>query len=104
MAESLPDSNPQKKLLVDYKRDYEARYKEDVCTFGGHAYDALLMLQAGMKAGGTDRQKVRDAIENLKGLAGTAGIFNLSATDHNGLTLDAFEMLVVKDGKFQVLK
>jgi len=104
VAESLPDSNPQKKLLVGYKRAYEARYKEDVSTFGGHAYDSLLMLQAGMKVGGTDRQKVRDAIENIKGLAGTAGIYSLSATDHCGLTPDAFEMLVVKDGKFQVLK
>jgi branched-chain amino acid transport system substrate-binding protein len=31
---------------------------------------------------------------------GTAGIFNFSAPDHNGLALDAFEMLTVKNGKF----
>ncbi len=103
VAESLPDSNPQKKLLVEYKRSYEARYKEDVSTFGGHAYDAFLMLQAGLKAGGTNKQKARDAIEHIHGMAGTAGIFNLSPTDHCGLTPEAFEMLVVKDGKFQVL-
>lgn len=104
VAESLPASHPQKKLLVDYKTSYEARYKEDVSTFGGHAYDAFLMLQAGLKGGGTNKAKARDAIENIKGMAGTAGVFNLSATDHCGLTPDAFEMLVVKDGKFQVLK
>jgi branched-chain amino acid transport system substrate-binding protein len=104
VAESLPDSNPQKKLLVDYKRGYEARYKEDVSTFGGHAYDAFLMLQAGLKGGGANKQKARDAIENIKGMAGTAGVFNMSPTDHCGLTPDAFEMLVVKDGAFQVLK
>ena len=104
VAESLPASNPQKKLLVDYKTSYEARYKEDVSTFGGHAYDAFLMLQAGLKGGGTNKAKARDAIENIKGMAGTAGVYNLSATDHCGLTPDAFEMLVVKDGKFQVLK
>ena len=104
VAESLPDSNPQKKLLVDYKTSYEARYKEDVSTFGGHAYDAFLMLQAGLKAGGTNKQKARDAIEKIQGMAGTAGVFNLSATDHCGLTKDAFEMLVVKNGAFQILK
>jgi branched-chain amino acid transport system substrate-binding protein len=104
VAESLPDSNPQKKLLVDYKRSYEARYKEDVSTFGGHAYDAFLMLEAGLKAGGTSRPKARDAIEKITGMAGTAGVFNMSATDHCGLNQDAFEMLVVKDGKFQILK
>ncbi len=104
VADSLPDSNPQKKLLVDYKRSYEARYKEDVSTFGGHAYDAFLMLEAGLKAGGTNKQKARDAIEKITGMAGTAGVFNMSATDHCGLNQDAFEMLVVKDGKFQILK
>ncbi len=104
VAESLPDGHPQKKVLIDYKRAYEARYKEDVSTFGGHGYDSFLLLQAGLKAGGTDKQKVRDAIEGVKGLAGTAGVYNLSPTDHCGLTPDAFEMLVVKDGKFQVLK
>jgi branched-chain amino acid transport system substrate-binding protein len=104
VAESLPDSNPQKKLLVDYKRTYEARFKEDVSTFGGHAYDAYLMLEAGLKGGGTNKQKARDAVEGIKGLPGTGGVFNMSATDHCGLTPEAFEMLVVKDGKFQVLK
>jgi branched-chain amino acid transport system substrate-binding protein len=104
VAESLPDSNPQKQLLVEYKRGYEARFKEDVSTFGGHAYDAFLMLQAGLQGGGANRQKARDAIESIHGMAGTAGVFNMSATDHCGLTPDAFEMLVVKDGRFQVLK
>ena len=62
------------------------------------------MLQAGLKGGGTNKAKARDAIENIKGMAGTAGVFNLSATDHCGLGQDAFEMLVVKDGAFQILK
>ena len=103
VAEVLPDNHPQKKLLMEYKKDYEAAYKEDVSTFGGHAYDALLLLtEAIKKAGGVDRDKVRDAIENLKGVVGTAGVFNMSAEDHNGLNMDAFELLTVKDGKFAI--
>jgi branched-chain amino acid transport system substrate-binding protein len=105
VVEELPDSHPQKKLLATYKKDYETAYKEDVSTFGGHAYDALLILtEALKKAGQPDREKVRAAIENLTGLVGTAGIFNFSPTDHTGLGLDAFEMLTVKDGKFTVYK
>jgi branched-chain amino acid transport system substrate-binding protein len=103
VADSLPDNHPQKALLVQYKKDYEAKYKEDVSTFGGHAYDAMLILtEAIKKAGNAEGPKVRDAIEGLKGVVGTAGVFNLSAQDHNGLALDAFEMLTVKDGKFAV--
>ncbi len=46
---------------------------------------------------------MRAAIEGLTGLVGTAGVFNFSPADHNGLTPEAFEMLTVKDGKFAVL-
>jgi branched-chain amino acid transport system substrate-binding protein len=100
IADQLPASNPQKKVLVSYKSDYEAKYKEDVSTFGGHAYDAMLLLSDAVKKGGNDRAKVRAELEGLKGVVGTAGIFNMSPTDHNGLGLDAFEMLTVKDGRF----
>jgi len=103
VAESLPDSHPQKALLVAYKKAYEARFKEDVSTFGGHAYDAFLLLRRGIEQGGLDREKVRAAVEGLKGVVGTAGVFSLSPADHNGLDLDAFEMLTVKNGRFAVL-
>ncbi len=103
VADVLPDSHPQKSLLMAYKQDYETKYQENVSTFGGHAYDAILMLtEAIKKAGSADRDQVRDAMENLQGLVGTAGIFNLSAGDHNGLGMDAFEMLTVKEGKFAI--
>ncbi|HUJ74268.1 MAG TPA: branched-chain amino acid ABC transporter substrate-binding protein, partial [bacterium] len=69
--------------------------------FGGHAYDSFLLLrEAILKAGGTDKYKVRDALEGLKGVVGTAGIFSFSPQDHNGLTMDSFAMLTVKDGAF----
>jgi branched-chain amino acid transport system substrate-binding protein len=105
VADALPAGHPQKQVLTAYKKEYEAMFKEDVSTFGGHAYDAFLLLTEAVKrAGSVDRGKVRDAIEGLKGVAGTAGIFNFSPTDHNGLTMDAFEMLTVKNGEFALYK
>jgi branched-chain amino acid transport system substrate-binding protein len=102
VAESLAEKHPQKAVVASYKKGYEARYKEDVSTFGGHAYDALMILVRAVKEAGLDREKVRSTIENMKGFVGTAGVFNFSPTDHNGLALDAFEMLTVKDGRFAV--
>jgi branched-chain amino acid transport system substrate-binding protein len=64
----------------------------------------MIVVEALKQAGTPDREKVRDAIENLKGFVGTAGVFNFSATDHTGLDLNAFEMLTVKDGKFTIYK
>jgi branched-chain amino acid transport system substrate-binding protein len=105
VVDTLPDSHPQKAVLANYKKHYEAQFKEDVSTFGGHAYDAFMVAVEGIrKAGSTDRDAVRNAIENLKGFVGTAGIFNYSPTDHTGLDLDAFEMLTVKNGKFVIYR
>jgi branched-chain amino acid transport system substrate-binding protein len=101
VAEELSDKHPQKALLMKYKSDYETLFKEDVSTFGGHAYDAILILKTAIeKAKSTDSEKLVKAIEGIKNLPGTAGIFNFSAKDHNGLKMDSIEMLTVKDGKF----
>ena len=103
VADQLPDSNPQKAVLVKYKNDYEKKYKEEASTFGGHAYDAFMILAKAIEnAGSTDKEKVREAIEKLRGFVGTGGIFDFSAEDHNGLDIDAFELLTVKNGKFAI--
>lgn len=98
VAELLPDSDPQKAASVAYKKKYEETTKQPVSTFGGHAYDGLFILVEAIKrAGGTDAKKVRDEIEKTKGFAGTGGIFNMSATDHQGLDLSSLKMLVIKN-------
>ena len=43
---------------------------------------------------------IRSALEELQGFVGTGGIFYFSPSDHNGLNIDAFEMLTVRKGKF----
>jgi branched-chain amino acid transport system substrate-binding protein len=100
MADLLPDNHPQKALLVKYTKDYESKYKETVSTFGGHGYDAFMILAKAIEVAGPDKEKVRAAIEGLRDLPGTGGVYNFSAADHNGLTMDSFEMMTVKDGKF----
>ncbi len=105
VAEALPESDAQKKAVVDYKRAYESRYKSEVSTFGGHAYDGLMLaLEAVKKAGGTDKAKVRDALEGLRGYVGTGGVVNMSAQDHMGLDLTAFRMLEVRKGDWTLVK
>ncbi len=103
VADALPASDPQKPVVMAYKQAYEGRYKEDVSTFGGHAWDAFGLLVKAVREGGGDREKARAALEGTRGFVGTAGIFDFSPADHNGLGLGAFEMLVVKDGRFAIL-
>jgi branched-chain amino acid transport system substrate-binding protein len=100
VADVLDDMHPQKAVVMEYKKLYEGKYQEDVSTFGGHGYDAFMILARALKEGGFDREKVRSAIETMRGFVGTAGTFNFSPTDHNGLDINAFAMLTVKNGQF----
>jgi branched-chain amino acid transport system substrate-binding protein len=104
VAEALAEKHPQKAVLVSYKKTYEARFQEDASAFGGYAHDALGVLVKAVRAVGADREKVRAAVEGMKGYVGTAGVFNFGPADHNGLDVDAFEMVTVKDGKFVLAK
>ena len=103
VADQLPASNPQKPVVEAYRKAYEARYKEDVSTFGGHAWDAFGILVKAIEQVGPDRVKVRAAVEEMKGFVGTAGVFNFSPTDHNGLDIGAFELCTVRSGRFAPL-
>ncbi|WP_150430636.1 ABC transporter substrate-binding protein [Dechloromonas sp. CZR5] len=103
IADKLPANDPQKKVAVDYTKAFQDKWKTDVSTFGGHAYDGLMIaLDAFKRAGSTDKAKVRDAIEATKGYVGTGGVVNMSATDHMGLDLSAFRMLEIKNGDWSL--
>jgi len=105
VADTLPDADAQKKVVASYKREYEARFKQEVSTFGGHAYDGLMIvLDAMRRAGTTDKGRVRDAIEATRGYVGTGGVVNMSAQDHMGLDLSAFRMLEVRKGDWALVK
>ncbi|MBK7059303.1 MAG: ABC transporter substrate-binding protein [Rubrivivax sp.] len=105
VPELLPDSDKQKPVVTAYKRDYEARFKTEVSTFGGHAYDGLMLVAGAIKrAGSTNPAKVRDALEATKGYVGTGGVVNMSPTDHMGLDLSAFLMLEVKNGSWALAR
>ena len=100
----LADGQPQKKAILEYAAAYEDRYKEPISSFGGHAWDSMHLAVEALKAVGPDPAKIRDHIEQTKQFVGMHGIFNFSATDHNGLNKDDLEMVVVKDGKWALAK
>ncbi len=94
----VPADHPQKKVIEIYNKAYQAKYNEPLSSFGGHGWDALNLVIDALKAVGPDSAKIRDYIETRTNFIGQHGVFNFSPTDHNGLTKEAFEMVVVKDG------
>jgi branched-chain amino acid transport system substrate-binding protein len=105
IATNLAADDAQKAVVGDYYKNYKERFKEDPSTFAGYAYDALMLAaDAIRRAGSTDGEKVRNAIEQTKGYVGVTGVFNLSPTDHMGLDLSAFRMLEIKNGDWVAIK
>ncbi len=89
---------------MNYTQTYQQKTGQPVSTFGGHAYDGLMILvEAMQRAKGMDKSAIRDEIEKTKGYIGTGGIVNMSPTDHMGLDLSAFRMLEIKNGDWTLV-
>ncbi|GGC88155.1 ABC transporter substrate-binding protein [Undibacterium terreum] len=112
VAEQLPADNPVKKSSLRYLGAYEKAYGAgSISTFGGHAWDAGLLLEAAipvaLKKGepGTKefRAALRTALENITNLPTSHGIVNMSSTDHLGLDQRSRVMVQIVNGKWKLL-
>ena len=110
VAEQLPASHPVRKSALAYVAAYEAAHgKGSVSTFGGHAWDAGLLMSAAAPVAlkkarpGTPefRAALRDAIEQVRELPGAHGIFSMSAADHLGLDQRARVMVRIDKGTWK---
>lgn len=103
IADQLP-AGPQREVLEDFIADYSVKYGSEPSAFAGHAYDGLyLMVEAIKRAGTIDKAAIREALEATAGFVGITGEFNFSASDHLGLSLDAFHMVEVQNGAWQLI-
>jgi branched-chain amino acid transport system substrate-binding protein len=111
VARQLPADHPVKKSALAYVDAYEKVHgKDSVSTFGGHAWDAVVLLQAAVPVAlkkaqpGTKEFRValRDALEGVKNAAGAHGIFNMSPTDHLGLDQRAAVMVQIVGGDWKM--
>ena len=107
VASQLPDSDPQKKVILEFIRLYNEAYQYDrqfpINTHSGYAWDAIYIVANALKKVGTDNEKLREAIENTKGYVGVSGIYNLTAEDHNGLGTDSMVMVQITGGQWKML-
>lgn len=99
VAEQLPEADRQRPVALAFKAAYEARWKQEVTHFAGHAADAFALVRDAVKrAASADRAAIRAALENTRGLVGTGGVFTMTAADHLGLDLGSFHMVEIRNG------
>jgi branched-chain amino acid transport system substrate-binding protein len=104
VADVLPKGDPQKGALMAYVKDYQNNYKVEGDHFGGHAWDAVMLVKTAIERGGATTEGVRNALEKIKDFHGIGGTFSFSAHDHAGLTKDAFVMVEIKNKDWMLAK
>jgi len=105
VEDQVTANDPQKKVLSAYKKEYEGRFKQEVSTFGGHAFDSVqLVAQAIRNAKSADPAAIRDALEKIRKFYGTAGEFSFSPDEHSGLTEEAFVMVKIVKGDWEMTR
>ncbi len=96
VADRLPRNDKQKKVLLSFVAEYQRNFKAEGDHFGGHAWDAAMLLKGALERGTVTRDSVRAQLERTRNFAGIGGVFNYAPTDHAGLTKDAFVLVEVK--------
>ncbi|MEI7608790.1 MAG: ABC transporter substrate-binding protein [Rhodospirillaceae bacterium] len=104
VVDQLPATDPQKPVVLAFRKAYADAWKADASTFAGYAWDGLhMVVEAAKRAGGADKAKLRDELEKTKGFVGTTGVFTMSATDHMGLDQSSFHLVEIKGGDWKLL-
>lgn len=113
VAEQLPDSNPIRKVSLEFTRAYEEMFgAETRNAFAAYSYDAYLLADSAIadaasrvKPGSPEfRQALRDALEGTKEIVGTHGVYNMSASDHAGVDERARVLVRVESGAWKLVK
>lgn len=94
----VPGATPESQQYIE---SYKKAYNEDIDTLFGFNYDALRILAEGIKAGGEDRSKIREAILNLKGFKSQLGTFDFTP---NGDGLHQVAVSQIDNGSFKLMK
>ncbi|MFH1028943.1 MAG: ABC transporter substrate-binding protein [Pseudomonadota bacterium] len=104
VSDLLPKSESQKKALVSFVKDYQNHYKAEGDHFGGHAWDAVMLLKNAIERGADTPSSIRDQLEKTRNFFGIGGTFNYSAQDHAGLGKDAFVLVEIKNKDWVIVK
>ena len=100
IADRLPASDPQKKVITEYIDAFTKRFGRAPTIFGALTQDGLTMLLKVMQEGASSREAIRDALENISSHVGAAGMYKMSPTDHNGFLVESMRMLRIEKGGF----
>jgi branched-chain amino acid transport system substrate-binding protein len=89
------------KFLVPWK----AKYQDRDPNWAARGWDGVQITAKAIEQGKSfEGAKVRDQIETITGFQGTTGIYNMSPTVHQGITVNPFLLASIIGGRVIVVK
>ena len=86
-----------------FVKQFRAKYQRDPDAFNAFAYDAVILAAEALKAGGTDRRAIRDALPKLRDVPSVVfGRATFDPATRRVLGVRSINV-VVKDGKWTLL-
>jgi branched-chain amino acid transport system substrate-binding protein len=103
VGSQLPDSDPTKKVILNYIAEHKAKYGSEPDVYGAEAYDGMTMAFMALEAANSfDKEKIRSALERLQ-FIGTNGLYKFSPQKHYGLTKDDAVVMEWRNGNWKLL-
>jgi branched-chain amino acid transport system substrate-binding protein len=103
VGRQLPDSDPTKKVILNYIAEHKAKYGSEPDVYGAEAYDGMLMAFKALEAANSyDKEKIRQALEKLD-FTGTNGLYKFSPQKHYGLVKEDAVVMEWTKGNWKML-
>jgi branched-chain amino acid transport system substrate-binding protein len=103
VRDQLPKDDPLRKTIFKYMKEYKDYYGEDPNFYGTNGYEGIHLAFKALEAAGDDKEKLRTALENIKGFVGTQRIHNFSSENHRGSSPETMTIIKWENEKWKMV-
>lgn len=103
VGDQLPDSDPVKPKILTLTQNFQKKYNRLPNQFVAQTYDAVYLAKDALAKGGSDAEKVREALEQTKDYSTPSGVFSFSKDKHSGLAKNSIVLVNWANGRFNLV-
>ena len=103
VGDQLPDADPVKQKIAVLTENFKRRFNRVPNQFVAQTYDAMYLAKTALVKGGSDREQVRQALEQIREYRCASGIFSFSPERHSGLGKNNIVLVNWANGRFNLV-
>ena len=95
----------EKAGMTKFLGPWKAKHGERDPNWAARGWDGVMLTARAIEQGKSfDGGKVRDQLETISGFQGTSGVYNMSPTVHQGITVNPFLIAMIINGQVKVVQ